>query len=594
MSDLPISPPEPDKMAGRRFGRLTLVEHIGRSAHTMAWRVFDPRLQREFLAVMPRSKASTPTHLGLWQLTQEKLARLRHPALVPLVEAGNHDGWPYALYDQLGGQTLAQVTKRKAWSQRDAVAAIRNLGEALAVAHESGMVHGDPQPYLVIRDDSGATRWIGTGVAFGTDPSKVNAEAGHSAAQLAEADELRVQRDIARRDVLALGLLMFAALSGQTALDENDTAKVIARMTPLGREIVRLPWTTAEPISEALRAIVNRAVDRQPSHRYSSVRSLLHALDGWLSAEAGDDRSVLEQLQERMAKSGVLPASPGVAARVSRSIRSEHARTDEIAATVLSDLGLTVYALKNVNTAKARTASLAGSGPVLALRSAVALLGLDAIRRAVSALMPWPGVLNEANALQLDELMRSTHQAMSLAQELRAASWSSDVVAIVTLLQQLGVLLVQYHLPTDMAQIRRLMQSTRPQEADAVEEPGLSAQAAGFAVLGVDIESLACQVVRQWGFDEAVQKMMRRIPSDAMVHASSAEDEYLRALASCAHETVEASRLAAPKIPAALSLVVKRYGRVLALNQQSLTEALVKVQGAVGLSGSGKFDAVVA
>jgi eukaryotic-like serine/threonine-protein kinase len=578
MTDSSANAPRPGQPPAKRFGRFALTELMGRSDHTMAWRAFDPRLQRDFVLVMPRTRAATAEELQQWQLVQDKVGRLRHPMMAPLVEAGHHEGWPFALYDHAGAGSLATLVGARPLLARDAVMAAHGLGEALAAAHQAGLVHGDPQPYLVLKDAVGPARWIGFGVAFNTDPNDLSAPGSHAAAVLAESDRLRVLRDIAQRDVLALGLLLYHALIGQPALEEADTGKVIARMLPLGRELVRVPWSTPQPIPEGLRAIVNRAADRQPRQRYRSVRSLLHALEGWLQADESEDGSALELLRDRLVKYGLLPASPGIAENVARMAKMERKRTDELAGVVLQDIGLTFDVLKAVNMAKARGGELAESGPVLTVRSAIALLGLDRIRRSATALRAWPGILSEAPAKDLKALMQTTHQAMRLAQALRPAAWESEVVAVVTLFQQLGQLLVQYHFPDDMTQIRRLTQPGPPSEPGGKEEPGMNWQSAAFTVLGVDIETLAGAVVRPWGLGDDVQQLMRRMPLDATVHPPSSDDEFLRVLASCAHETIEARLLPANKVPAAMAQVVKRYGRALELSHKRLLEALVEAE----------------
>jgi non-specific serine/threonine protein kinase len=576
MTDPSARAPAPGQPPAKRFGRFALTELVGRSHHTMAWRTYDPRLQRDFLLVMPRTPATSSDQLQQWQIVQDKVGRLRHPMMAPLVEAGHHEGWPFALYDHAGSGTLADLIGTKPLLTRVAVLAAQGLGEALAAAHQAGLVHGDPQPYLVLKDTVGPARWIGLGVAFNTDPNQLNEPGSHAAAVLAESDRLRVLRDLAQRDVLALGLLLYHALTGQPALDEADTGRVIARMLPLGRELVRVPWSTPQPIPEGLRAIVNRAADRQPRQRYRSVRSLLHALEGWLKADESEDGSALELLRDRLGKYGLLPASPGIAESLARMARMERKRTHELAAVVLQDIGLTLDALKAVNVAKARSGELAESGPVLTLRSAIALLGTDRIRRSATALRAWPGILGEAPAKDLKALMQATHQAMRLAKALRPPAWQSEVVAVATLLQQLGKLLVQYHFPDDMTQIRRLMQPGPAIEPDGKEESGMSEQSAAFTVLGVDMETLAGAAVRPWGLGDEVQQLMRRMPLDAKVHPPSSDDEFLRALASCAHETIEARLMPANKVPAAMAHVVKRYGRALELSHKRLLEALVE------------------
>ena len=104
----------------------------------------------------------------------------------------------------------------------------------------------------------------------------------------------------------------------------------------------------------------------------------------------------------------------------------------------------------------------------------------------------------------------------------------------------------------------------------------MSEQSAAFAVLGVDIETLATAVVRPWGLGDVVLQMMRRMPLEAAVHPANSDDEFLRILASCAHETLQARQQPPLKVPAAMAQVVKRYGRALDLTHKQLLAALAE------------------
>jgi non-specific serine/threonine protein kinase len=155
-------------------------------------------------------------------------------------------------------------------------------------------------------------------------------------------------------------------------------------------------------------------------------------------------------------------------------------------------------------------------------------------------------------------------------------------VFLVTLLQNLGRLLVQYHFPEEAGQIRRLMQPTLvtlPQKhagapAETKEEPGMSAEAASYAVLGADMEALGAAVARHWGLDDSVQHMIRRIAQTAPVRTPESDGDILRVTASCANELIDAMSLPAGRATKALNLVVQRYARPLGLTGKEMQEAL--------------------
>jgi non-specific serine/threonine protein kinase len=375
---------------------------------------------------------------------------------------------------------------------------------------------------------------------------------------------LQSQRLEAERDVLALGLVMHHALAGAPALDLVDTGQVIERLPPLGREIVRMPWTCAHPIPEPLRAILNRSTDRQERQRYRSARTLERALSGWLRTDGEASGGPIVLLLDRMRAVGLMPTMPGGNERASRLALMERERTNELAEIVLEDVGLTFELLRIVNGNKVGGMG-SGSGPILTIRRAIAMVGLEGVRRAASTMRPWPGPLGAAHADELASLLDQVRLAGRVAQWLRPAGYDVEVVYLLALMQNLGRLVVQYHFPEEAAQIRRLMQAAPPVKAGEAEEPGMTEESASFAVLGVDIDALGTAVGRYWGLDDVVLHMIRRVPLAAAIHHADTDDDLLRLTASCANEVVDSRQVPAHHRAAFLHRVVQRYGRALGL-----------------------------
>jgi non-specific serine/threonine protein kinase len=208
------------------------------------------------------------------------------------------------------------------------------------------------------------------------------------------------------------------------------------------------------------------------------------------------------------------------------------------------------------------------------------------VRRAAFTLRDWPGPLNEANAIQLERQFDHAKRAGRVALALRPAGYDGEVVYLLSLLQNLGRLVVHYHFADEAQQIRRLMQSGQPGQPGQPaqpgaparegepEDPGMSEEAASFAVLGVDTEAIGAAVARHWGLDDSVLTMARRLPVATAVRSIDDDDSLLRAVASCANEAVDALRQPAPRVQAALQRVVQRYGRALNMSLRELQLAL--------------------
>ena len=577
----------------RWFGPRQLVRLLGKSERTMAWLVTDPRSGQDLMLVLPRVQPPDAASLQRWQQGARQASRLNHPHLAAAIEVGVQDGWPFIAYDPRDSATLADTLPKQGLPGAEAAALGRQVLQGLAFAHEAGVSHHDLQPFLVLMDEGGQLRLAGLAVA-GELASRLDVPQGVSGVSGVDPGAMRVQRDAAERDVLAAGVLLHMMSTGQGALEERDIGRVIARLPPLGREIVRLPWTTAQPLAEPLRAIINRATERQERQRYRNARTLERALEGWLQTEAGTGGGALALLAERLRSVGVLPSLPGAAARAAKLAMMERERTNELAEVVLEDLALSFEMLRLVNSAQVRGAQVAGSGPVLTVRRAIAMLGLDGVRRSALALRDWPGPLNDAGAQELEHLIDRVKRAGRLALALRPAGYDGEVVYLITLLQNLGRLVVQYHFADEAQQIRRLMLPAPPLREGEAEEPGMNEEGAAYAVLGVDIESLGAAVARYWGLDDSVLTMIRRQPLAVPVRAVEGDDDLLRTVASCANETIDALGLAPQRVAPALQRVVQRYGRTLDITLRDLQAALQgKMPDAIAQTAHAPLDEAV-
>ncbi|MDE1929838.1 MAG: HDOD domain-containing protein, partial [Burkholderiales bacterium] len=308
--------------------------------------------------------------------------------------------------------------------------------------------------------------------------------------------------------------------------------------------------------------------------RYRSARTLLGALEGWLRVDGEAGGGALALLGDRLRSAGVLPASPGAAARAARLALMTRERTNELAEVVLEDLALSFELLRLVNTAQVRGAQVSGAGPVLTVRRAIAMLGLDGVRRAALALRPWPGPLAEAGAAELEQLIERCKRAARVAMALRPAGYDSEVVYLLALLQNLGRLVVQYHYADEAQQIRRLMQPAPNAREGEPDEPGMSEEGAAYAVLGADIEAIGIAVARYWGLDDSVLSMIRRHSVRATVRMPDSDDDLLQLAASCGNEAADALALPPQRVAAALQRVAQRYGRVLDFGLRELQAAL--------------------
>jgi non-specific serine/threonine protein kinase len=123
------------------------------------------------------------------------------------------------------------------------------------------------------------------------------------------------------------------------------------------------------------------------------------------------------------------------------------------------------------------------------------------------------------------------------------------------------------------------------------EQPGMSEQAAAFAVLGTDVEAMTLAVARHWGLSEDVVHMLRRLPTDRPVRAADGDADVLRATASAANEAIDALHALGDEPSLALEAIAKRYARALGLKARDLDDAVRDARDALERGAAPHFDA---
>ena len=577
--------PAPRSNPIRHFGRFELRQLLGKSGATMVWLVHDPQHGEELMLSLPRVQPADAVALERWTRDVRFAARLNHPHITGALEIGAHEHWPYVAVSRQAGVTLAEWLATHPQPALDQIALwLCDVLQGLAFAHEAGVAHLDLQLHSIAVNERGSASVMALASAGDAARRAVDgARPGTPGSNGLPMDPelLRSQRAASVRDVLACGVLLHRLIAAEPALELADTAAVMDHMAPAGRELVRLPWKTPLPVPEALRAIANRCTSSQERLRYQSARTLLGALQGWREASTEDDAGPVARLIDRLRNVGHLPALPGLAARVARITGSDGRRTDEMAQDVLHDMALTFELLRTLNSAQVQGTQIAGEPPVLTLKRIISLIGVDGVRQAANTLRSWPGPLDAPAAAALKATMDHARLAGHTAQALRPAGYDPQVVYLIAVLQNLGRLMLRYHFADEAEQIQQLTLpvAARPDPAKtgvgAAEQPGLKEDAAAFAVLGVDVDTLCAAVARQWGLADELVHMMRRLPSDAPVRRPDSDADMLRLVASAANEAVDAIDLPLPaRRVAALAAVVQRHGRVLSIGMRDLQDAL--------------------
>ncbi|GAB4041168.1 MAG: hypothetical protein Fur0014_12190 [Rubrivivax sp.] len=479
--------------AGQRLGRFELLRALGRGAQATVWLAHDERLDRE-VAVKLLDPGSAD--LASWLHEARAVSRLTHPHIVPVFEADTVDGQPMLVFEFVDGGTLAEARRGKGpMPPREAVTLMVGVLDALAAAHAQGIVHRDLKPSNLLLASDGRARVMDFGIAapVAAGDGRIAGTPGYMSPEAARGEPPAPQMD-----VFAAGMLLGELLAGMPLLRERDPYRAIHRVQ---HEDFALPSSVR--VDDALRAIVARAIARDPRQRYDAAASFRDALKRWLDPEdvgdaaAGGGHGTLEFLLRRMKHKRDFPALGESIVRIQQLTSSDTESLAALSAEILKDVALTNKLLRMVNTVHFANA---GAGNISTISRAVALVGFAGIRNMALSVMLLEHMQDKAQAAQIKEEFLRGLMAGTLASELTPSPREAEETFIGSMFQNLGRMLAEYYFPEEAQLIRqRLKKDSTAKARDK----------AAVEVLGLTLQELGVGVARSWGLPENLQKMMQ-------------------------------------------------------------------------------------
>jgi eukaryotic-like serine/threonine-protein kinase len=279
--------------AGTRIGGYWIERELGRGGMGVVYEVEHAVLGRRFALkvlsgdVMVRDPASARRFVR----EARAAARIRHPGIVEVTDFGTlPDGRPYLVMEKLDGKSLQQIALGEgALEPARAVRLLRSAAEALAVAHERGVVHRDLTPANVFvlgvdaGDDGHPTRVVLVDFGSATTPEPEHADVPDGppgtvigTPHYMAPEMIRGRGGDARTDLYALGTILFELVAGAPPYDA-DTARGIA-LQHLEARIPRL-FSPHQELPEELVQLSARLLAKDREARPQAAAEVAIALD---------------------------------------------------------------------------------------------------------------------------------------------------------------------------------------------------------------------------------------------------------------------------------------------------------------------------
>jgi tetratricopeptide (TPR) repeat protein len=257
--------------------RYRLDEEIGRGGMGVVYRAHDTVLDRAVaVKVLPSSSPDRET-LARWRTEAQAAAKLRHPHIVAVHDAGESNGSPFIVMELVEG---APLNRGETLSFADIVAIGRQLAGALAHAHANGIVHRDVKPANVLVQKNGGphVKLADLGVARLAQSTQLTQEGDliGTASYLAPEQAMGHGVD-GRADLYSLGVLLYELSTGRLPFEGDDPLAVISQH--LHAPVVP-PRTYRSDVPPDLEAVILKLLAKDPERRFAGADELEEVLAG--------------------------------------------------------------------------------------------------------------------------------------------------------------------------------------------------------------------------------------------------------------------------------------------------------------------------
>lgn len=508
-----------------RIGRYVLLRKLGSGGQGTVYLARDDALEREVALKLVHADALTGLPAADALPDEARMAaRMQHPNIVAIHDVGLFSKRPYLVFEYVPGRTMREVVAAEgAIRVGRALALMRPVLEAVAHAHERGVLHLDLTPGNVMLGAREVPRVMDFGLARLAGAVRDATAMPVGTLRYMAPEQLAEHPPGPQVDVRALALVLFELLTGRTAIGGRSVAQAIREIVT--HDIDLSPIRNGAGMAP-IAAFLSRALARDPAARHPDAVAMLHAFDEAFTARARIDtatdggarpnQGTVEFLLRRMQRREDFPALSRSLAEINRMTSRESRTTaQQLATVVLRDFALTNKLLKLTNSAFYGVIA----GEVRSVSHAISLLGFEQLRAIANSLTLFSHIKDRARSRALHELMVQSFTAGLIARHLaqREKMSNAEEAFICGMFQSLGETLTMFYFAEEYTDIRELAAQEGTSRAGAVR-----------AVLGCDFATLGAAVAREWHFPTPIVDAIAGLPNETPVATPANETEQMR------------------------------------------------------------------
>jgi serine/threonine-protein kinase len=285
LMQMAVRPPADNRSGTVIAGKYRLVQRLGAGGMGVVYSAVNTWTERRVAIKIIHPWYSAEAEIvRRFHLEARSASRIAHPNIVDVLDLGQDpaDGTLYMVQELLEGETLRQrLDARSRLPLDEAIALLRPVMEALAAAHEAGVVHRDVKPENVIiasdRDGRPLPKLIDFGISKIDADQWARSTTGRAMGTplYMSPEQLRAQAIDGRSDIWAIGVVLFELLSGQQPFQGASHAELGMHIISGRPQALR---TLVPDVSPAVEQVIGRALQRDREQRFATMRDFLAAL----------------------------------------------------------------------------------------------------------------------------------------------------------------------------------------------------------------------------------------------------------------------------------------------------------------------------
>lgn len=272
---------------GERWGDYKLLEPIGRGAMGTVFKARHVPLNRLVaLKLIGQGRGASAHERKRFLREAEAVARLQHPHIVTLYEAGEVNGQPYLAMEYVPGATLSESIAGNPLPPPRAAEYLQSISEAVHYAHERGVIHRDLKPSNVALDANLEPRVMDFGLARLVEQDSEMTLSGMaigSPSYMAPEQAAGKVREIGvASDVYALGAILYEALTSRPPFQAQSSVETMRQV--IENEPVS-PRLLNASVPRDLETICLKCLEKDSQRRYATAHALAEDLGRFLRHE---------------------------------------------------------------------------------------------------------------------------------------------------------------------------------------------------------------------------------------------------------------------------------------------------------------------